>query len=492
MRNRIKQQPLVKSLKHGFLILSAILIYVAGAQAQVAAPETTPPPPPPIEPDNDAHKIQALPLEELRIFTRVYSNVRASYIEDIDDATLLEFAIKGILSELDPHSAYLDANKFDDLQEQTTGEFGGLGIEVGMEDGYVKVISPIDDTPAQRAGIEAGDLIIKLDGESVKGFTLNEAIERMRGEKDTDIVITVVREGTDKPFDITITRDVIKVRSVRSGVRDDYYGYIRIAQFQLKTGDDVRKAYDELLEASPDLKGLVIDLRNNPGGVLQAAVDVSDVFLDGGLVVYTEGRLNGSNKEYHANPGDMTEGLPIIVLINDGSASASEIVAGALQDHERALVLGTRSFGKGSVQSVIPISDDRAVKITTALYFTPNGTSIQAKGIEPDIKVERVRVTAVRPRARYTEADLSGHLKNADGGEESTAKSRSEADTTLHNQDSQLYEALNLLKGISIFKRAALNKEHILDNTESSAVTPIESTDTSAISASEQNTTETD
>ena len=404
---------------------------------------------------SEIKRIEALPLEELRIFTKIYSGVRASYIEDIDDATLLEYAIKGILSELDPHSAYLDANKYDNLQVQTSGEFGGLGIEIGMEDGYVKVITPIDDTPAAKAGVETGDLIIKIDGDSVKGMSLSESIEKMRGEKGTEIIITIVREGVELPFDVNITRDVIKVRSVRSGVRDDYYGYIRIAQFQINTGDDVASAFGELKEASPDLRGLILDLRNNPGGVLGAAIDVSDAFLNSGKIVYTEGRLQGSNKEYFATPGDVSMGLPIVVLINDGSASASEIVAGALQDHGRALILGTRSFGKGSVQSVIPVTDDRAVKLTTALYYTPKGRSIQAQGIEPDITVERVRVTAVQPRAQLTEADLAGHLKNKNGGEERSSANREAPDTELLNRDSQLYEALNLLKGLSIFREKA-------------------------------------
>lgn len=396
--------------------------------------------------------IKALPLEELRTFTKVYSGVRSSYVEEIDDAKLLEYAIKGILSELDPHSAYLDASSYGDLQEQTTGEFGGLGIEVGMKDGYIEVISPIDDTPAARAGIEAGDLIIKLDGTTVKGLTLSEAIEKMRGEKGTDIIITVVRDGVDSPFDLTLTRDAVKVKSVRSGVKDDYYGYIRVAQFQLATGQDVKNAIAKLHEASPELKGLILDLRNNPGGVLTAAVDISDIFLDSGMIVYTQGRLPGSNKQYFANKGDASEGLPVIVMINDGSASASEIVAGALQDNDRAIIIGTRSFGKGSVQSVIPISDDRAVKLTTALYFTPKGRSIQAQGIEPDIIVERVRVTAIQPRLNVTEADLSGHLKNANGGSDLNAEQREQADTDLQNQDSQLYEAINILKGLSIYQ----------------------------------------
>jgi len=397
-------------------------------------------------------KIEALPLEELRIFTKIYSGVRASYIEDISDADLLEYAIKGILSELDPHSAYLDADRYDNLQVQTKGEFGGLGIEIGLEEGYVKVISPIDDTPAAKAGIETGDLITKIDGTSVKGMTLSESIEKMRGEKGTEIVVTIIREGVEAPFDVSIIRDVIKVTSVRSGVKDDYYGYIRIAQFQLNTGKDVVAAIDKIKDASPNMRGLVLDLRNNPGGVLSAAIDVSDAFLDGGKIVYTEGRLDGSNKTYFANAGDAIDGLPMIVLINDGSASASEIVAGALQDQGRALILGTRSFGKGSVQSVIPITDDRAIKLTTALYFTPEGRSIQAQGIEPDIAVERVRVTAVQPRSRTTEADLEGHLRNGRGGPEKSSKNRKLAETDRLNQDSQLYEALNLLKGLSMLQ----------------------------------------
>jgi len=403
---------------------------------------------------------EVLPLEELRIFTKIYSGVRSNYIKEIDDATLLEYAVKGILSELDPHSAYLNGDKFEDLQVQTTGEFGGLGIEVGIEDGYVKVISPIDDTPADRAGIEAGDLIIRLDGESVKGSSLNDAIDKMRGPKDSNITLTIVREGVDKPFDLDITRDIIKVKSVRSGVKDDYYGYIRIAQFQVNTGQDVKDAYADLLEASPNLRGLILDLRNNPGGVLGAAIDVSDAFLEEGLIVYTEGRLKDTNQKYFANEGDISDGLPIVVLINDGSASASEIVAGALQDHKRALIMGTRSFGKGSVQSVIPVAENRAVKLTTALYFTPLGRSIQAQGIEPDIEVERLKVTAVRPRSGYTEADLDKHIKNANGGEDVGTKERDKPENAEEiNRDSQLYEALTLLKGLSFFSKADLPSE---------------------------------
>ena len=393
-----------------------------------------------------------LPLDDLRTFTKVYEHIRKGYVEEIDDSTLLEYAIKGMLSELDPHSSYLNANSFDDLQVNTTGEFGGLGIEVGMENGFVKVVSPIDDTPAAKAGVEAGDLIIKLDEKPVKGMSLGDAVEMMRGPKGSDITITVVREGVDQPFELVITRDTIKVQSVRSRIIDDGFGYIRIAQFQVRTGQDTLEAIAELREERPDLKGLILDLRNNPGGVLQASVEVADAFLDEGLIVYTEGRIDNTDMRYEAEPGDLTEGLPIVVLINDGSASASEIVAGALQDHRRAVILGTQSFGKGSVQTVIPLNEDIAIKLTTALYFTPKGRSIQAQGIEPDIEVERAKVTALRSRGRTTEADLQGRLDNGNGGEAVDSKSREGKDRDdLFKRDNQMFEALNLLKGINLF-----------------------------------------
>lgn len=398
-----------------------------------------------------------LPLDDLRVFTKAYDHIRSSYIEEIDDATLLEYAIRGMLSELDPHSSYLDASSFDDLQVHTTGEFGGLGIEVGMEDGFVRVVSPIDDTPAHKAGIEAGDLIIKLDDASVKGMTLNEAVDHMRGPKGSDITLTIVREGIDQPFKLTLTRDTIKVKSVRAKIMDSDYIYIRVAQFQINTGVDVKETLIKLKKKHKNLKGIILDLRNNPGGVLQASVEVADIFLDGGLVVYTEGRLTNANNQFKAQAGDLTEGLPLVVLINDGSASASEIVAGALQDHGRAVILGTQSFGKGSVQTVIPITDEKAVKITTALYFTPKGRSIQAQGIKPDIIAERVSVTEIQPRNGISEADLSGHLKNTKGGEEVNNKTREanrKRNGELQKLDNQLYEAINLLKGLHIFKQA--------------------------------------
>ncbi|BFM22260.1 S41 family peptidase [Gilvimarinus japonicus] len=400
-----------------------------------------------------------LPLEDLRTFTRVYDHIRNSYVEPLSDSELLEYAIKGMMAELDPHSAYLDAESFEDLQVNTSGEFGGLGIEVGMENGFVKVISPIDDTPAQKAGIEAGDLIIRLDEKPVKGLSLSEAVTLMRGPKGSPLTVTIVREGVDQPFELVIERDIIKVRSVRTKILDDDYLYLRIAQFQIGTGDDVASRLQKTLGEHSNIKGVILDLRNNPGGVLQASVDVADAFMDGGLVVYTEGRLESSYSRYEANPGDLTDGLPVVVLINDGSASASEIVAGALQDQGRAVIMGTRSFGKGSVQTVVPISESRAIKLTTARYYTPSGRSIQAQGIEPDVQVERAKVTAVKPRLRTTEADLAGHLGNTNGEDESDSKSRDQARSaqqSLLSNDNQLHEALNLLKGLNILRQPKL------------------------------------
>lgn len=406
--------------------------------------------------DHPAPEEGLLPLEDLRTFTRVYDHIRNGYVEELSDSTLLEYAIKGMIAELDPHSAYLDEKSFEDLQVNTSGEFGGIGIEVGMEDGFVKVISPIDGTPAERAGIEAGDLIIRLDDKPVKGMDLSEAVEIMRGPKDSELTLTIVREGVEQPIELTLIRDIIRVQSVRVRTLNNHYAYVRIAQFQVGTGQDMIKALKELREENPDIKGMVLDLRNNPGGVLQSSVEVADAFLDEGLVVYTEGRLENSDMRYHANPGEIAKDLPMVVLINDGSASAAEIVAGALQDQGRAVILGTRSFGKGSVQTVVPISDTRAIKLTTALYYTPNGRSIQAQGIVPDVTVERAKVTAIKARGRTTEADLSGHLGNANGGEESDSKSReSERSSSeeLLADDNQLHEALNLLQGLHIFKQ---------------------------------------
>ncbi|MCB1730762.1 MAG: S41 family peptidase [Halieaceae bacterium] len=388
-----------------------------------------------------------LPLEELRTFADVYNQIRAGYVNEIDDSTLLEYAIQGMLTGLDPHSVYLTKDDFSDLKEGTSGEFTGLGLEVGMQDGYVTVIAPIDGSPAAAADLQSGDVILKLDNVPIKGLSLGEAIEKMRGPKGSKIELTLGRPGTSQPFTVTLTRDTIKMASVRERLLEPGYGYIRIAQFQLATGEDVAKALEKLQAKGP-LKGLVLDLRNNPGGVLSASVDVAGLFLDGGTVVYTEGRLPNSDMNFDARPGDASDNTPLVVLINAGSASASEIVAGALQDRGRAVVMGSDSFGKGSVQTILPLSDSRAVKLTTALYFTPNGRSIQAEGIVPDIPVERARVTAYDSAGQVTEADLSGHLSNGSGNKSRGASSKVASE--LLASDNQLYEALTLLKGINI------------------------------------------
>jgi carboxyl-terminal processing protease len=390
-----------------------------------------------------------IPLEELRTFADVYNQIRSGYVEEIEDSTLLEYAIQGMLMGLDPHSVYLTAEDFENLQESTSGEFSGLGIEVGMEDGYVKIIAPIDGSPAAAAGLQSGDVILKLDDTPVKGLSLNEAIDLMRGPKGSEIMLTIGRPGESQPFEVNLVRDTIKVASVRQRWLEPGYGYIRIAQFQSQTGGDVSQSLQKLMDEQA-LKGLVLDLRNNSGGILRASVDVAGLFMDGGTVVYTEGRLSNSDLHYDAEPVDASDGIPLVILINSGSASASEIVAGALQDHGRAVVMGTNSFGKGSVQTVLPLSDSRAVKLTTALYFTPNGRSIQAEGIEPDILVERAKVTAYNTSQRITEANLSGHLDNANGASGKARSSTRKLNSELLASDNQLYEALTLLKGINV------------------------------------------
>lgn len=393
-----------------------------------------------------------LPLDEIRTFTEVFQKIKDDYVEEVDDKTLLENAIRGMLAGLDPHSNYLDTRAYEGLQEGTTGEFGGLGIEIGMENGFVKVISPIDDTPAQRAGLQPGDLIIKMDSTPVKGMDLNEAIKHMRGKVGTDINLTIIREGTDAPFDVVVTRDIITVKSVRSRTLESGYGYLRISSFQSHTGDDLIKALEKLKKENTNkLKGLVLDLRNNPGGLLSAAVSVSDSFLTSGLIVYTKGRQANSEHRFNAKPSAALGKTPLVVLVNGGSASASEIVAGALQDHNRAVIMGTPTFGKGSVQTVLPMKNDTAVKLTTARYYTPSGRSIQAEGIQPDIVIERVRVEeASGPNLQIKERDLSGHLTQ---GEEEEQQKVKESEQSLAKDDYELYEALNMLKGLAIAKR---------------------------------------
>jgi carboxyl-terminal processing protease len=398
-----------------------------------------------------------LPLEDLRTFAEVYGRIKNDYVEGVQDKTLLESAIRGMLSGLDPHSDYLGKEEYRDLQVGTSGEFGGLGIEVGMENGFVKVIAPIDDTPAQRAGLQAGDVIIRIDDKPVKGMSLSEAVNLMRGKPGSEIGLTVLRSGDGQPFSVTLERAIIHVASVKSRTLEPGFGYLRISNFQARTTEDVLAAIGKLKEDSAEgLRGLVLDLRNNPGGVLNAAVGVSDAFITDGLIVYTEGRLPDSKLEFSAGPDDVLAGAPLVVLVNQGSASASEIVAGALQDHKRALIMGAKTFGKGSVQTIVPIDDSTALKLTTARYYTPSGRSIQAQGIVPDIQLERgefkpLQESEVGP---LTEADLSNHLDGAAPGVKSTEESSGKG---LAAEDLQLAEALNVLKGLAILGHAKVN-----------------------------------
>jgi len=409
--------------------------------------------------ERETKSTSGLPVEELRTFSDVFGRIKNDYVEDVEDSEMLNNAIRGMLSGLDPHSSYLDQEQFKELQVGTSGEFGGLGIEVGMEDGFVKVIAPIDDTPAQRAGIEAGDLIIRLDDTPVKGLTLNDAVKIMRGKPGTVLKLTVVREGVDQPLKIDIKRAIIKVKSVKSRMLEDGFAYVRISQFQSKTAENMVDAIEGLKKESDGaLKGMVLDLRNNPGGVLNGAVAVSDAFLKKGLIVYTEGRVSDSKLRFNATPDDVLNTAPIVILVNQGSASASEIVSGALQDHHRAIVVGTPTFGKGSVQTILPLSNGTAVKLTTARYYTPSGRSIQAEGIKPDIELDQVRVSVVeRSIDPIKEADLSGHLSN--GKSKKSKKSTEDGEKveeSLAETDYQLYEALNLLKGLAIQREQML------------------------------------
>ena len=435
-------------------------------------------------------ELTALPIEELRSFAEVFGRIKSDYVEPVSDKKLITEAISGMLSGLDPHSSYLDAESFKELQVGTQGEFGGLGIEVSMEDGLVKVISPIEDTPAFVAGIKTGDLIIKLDDTLVKGLTLNEAVKRMRGKPGSDIVLTVIRKAESKPLLITVTRAVIKVQSVKSKLVEPGYAFVRVTQFQEHTGENLAAALEKLLKQSNnELKGLVLDLRNDPGGLLTGSVGVSATFLPkDALVVYTEGRTEDAKMRLNATPQDYLRGtgksdylknlpeifktVPMVVLINGGSASASEIVAGALQDHKRAIIMGTQSFGKGSVQTILPLGNNTAIKLTTARYFTPKGRSIQATGIVPDIIAEDPATATQDSTFRLREADLDRHLingnkkdevdipakpvavpkaapKNKDKEEESNKPQFTEFGS---KTDFQLNQALNLLKGMHILK----------------------------------------
>lgn len=388
-----------------------------------------------------------LPFEELRVFTEVFGKIKSEYVDPVDDASLLRDAIRGMLIGLDPHSSLLDAESFRDMWQSSEGRFNGLGLEITIEDGFIRVIAPIDDTPADRAGIQPGDLILMVDGVAVRNVDLREAAERLRGPPDSAVVLSISREGISDVFDIKLVRSVIEVAEVKGELLEDGYAYLRIANFQNATGGDVRKEIKKLKRKNRRrLNGLVLDMRNNPGGVLDAAVAVSDVFLDSGVIVSTRGRNADSDQIFHATDDHMLGNIPMVVLVNSGSASASEIVAGALQDHHRAIIMGARTFGKGSVQTVIPTSNGGALKLTTARYYTPSNRSIQARGIAPDIMVEaRAPSTTEADAHEIREADLAGHLEN---DSQSADKDKNESDLAV--RDYQVGEALKLLKGMSL------------------------------------------
>lgn len=429
----------MKLVQKMMVITSAILLSTINLPVQ-AAPETT-----------SIH----MPAKDVRRFATVIGQIKHFYIEDISDEKLFTNAIRGMLYKLDPHSAYLDETDFKELQSATSGQFGGIGIEMIPEDGMIKVISPLDDTPASKAGIKPGDLIVRINKKLVKDMSLNEAVSEIRGKRGSTVTLTIVRENTAKPLEMKLVREKIKVKSVKGKLIDHHYGDVRISFFQANTHRELIKTIKQLnKDAKGDLRGIILDLRNNPGGLLDASIDIADVFLDARklkknkLIVYTKGRDARSNTQGKATKGDLTKGIPVVVLINGGSASASEIVAGALQDHHRAVIVGQTSFGKGSVQTVLPIDDKTAIKLTTALYYTPKGRSIQAHGIEPDITVSDIVIPkgAEKSSTRIDEASLSGHLKN--GSSKSKKHGKSMQSKELVHKDFQLYQALIILKGI--------------------------------------------
>lgn len=392
-----------------------------------------------------------LPLADLRRFAEVFDRIKKAYVEPVPDKQLIEDAVRGMLTGLDPHSAYLAAKQYSDLQIQTSGQFGGVGIEISQDEGVIRVITAIDDTPAMGAGIKAGDLIIKIDGKVIQSIGVEKAIALMRGEAGSKIVLTIVRDEQQAPFDLTLTRAIINVTSVRSKILSESIAYLRISQFQRHSARDLNKQLMQLQEDGL-ITGVVLDLRNNPGGVLQGAVDVTDAFVNQGVIVSTRGRLASSQMSFNATDTMSVPDIPMIVLINGGSASASEIVAGALQDKGRAIIMGTPSFGKGSVQTVLQLSEKRAIKLTTAKYYTPSGRSIQVKGIIPDIIVEQASVKEYSPSKVLREKDLSGHLENSEKDQKNIVK------TKLIEKDFQLYEAVNLIKGLVIVRKSNLNK----------------------------------
>jgi carboxyl-terminal processing protease len=406
-----------------------------------------------------------IPLEDVQRFSNAITQIKHYYVKPTKNKKIFDQAIQGMLQGLDPHSAYLDEDAYKELQSSTHGEFGGLGIEVTMEKGLIKVVSPLDDTPASKAGIKSGDYIVRLGNTPIIGLSLKEAVKKMRGKVGEPITLIILRKGVKKPIKLTVVRENIQVKSVKSRLIDKKFAYIRVSQFQSMTAKSMIKAINTLKkEAGGKLSGLILDLRNNPGGLLDSAIEISDAFIDNDkkgkdeLIVFTKGRSPGSKFIATASPGDIIGGAPIVVLINGGSASGSEIVAGALKDNKRALLLGTKSFGKGSVQTVLPLDDKTGIKLTTAFYYTPSGESIQAKGISPDIIVEEVNIPKKEsddtPKIKgLSEADLKGHLVTKKGKDGKIIKSVKKKDSDLIHKDYQLHEALNILKGISLARK---------------------------------------
>ena len=425
-------------MKSFLKIFAVIIITATTANCAVAESNS--------EPKYDTYEL-------LNLFGEVYERVKDDYVEEVEDEQMIENAINGMLSSLDPHSGYLSRKAFKEMQVQTRGEFGGLGIEVTMENGLVKVVSPIDDTPAYKAGIQAGDYVSHIDGEQVLGLTLSEAVERMRGRVGSKIDLTILREGENEPLEKTIVRDIIRIETVKARAEGEDIGYLRVTAFSEKTSSGLKKEIEKIKKKQGEnLKGYVLDLRNNPGGLLDQAIEVSDIFLEKGEIVSTKGRVQESAKRFIATKGDLTDGKPVVVLINGGSASAAEIVSGALQDHKRAIVMGTKSFGKGSVQTVIPLTGHGAMRLTTSRYYTPSGRSIQAEGIVPDIEVKQAKIEYITP-SKYarSEAELKGHISNDRKGIPLGGKVKSESEDK-ESEDFQLARAIDLIRGLSVFK----------------------------------------
>ena len=389
----------------------------------------------------------SISFKELQLFADTFDAIRRGYVEEVTDAELFEMAVKGMLTNLDPHSAYLTDDDYENLQESTDGQFTGLGIEIGYRGGFIAIVTPIDGSPAIEAGLQAGDVILKIDGTSTQGMSTSESSTYMRGAKGTEVTLEIGRAGESQPFDVVVTRGVIEVPSVRTRELDDGYWVIRVSRFQRDSGAEVTAALESALSEG-EVRGIVLDVRNNPGGVMNASVEMAGNFLDGGLVVYTQGRHPDSVNTFNAEAGEVIPGVPLVVLVNGGSASASEIVAGALQDRGRGVIMGTQSFGKGSVQTVLPVSESKALKLTTSLYYTPSGRSIQQDGIVPDVVVERARLTSLEQGRRLREADLNGSLVN-EGIEQEV---ETEVIASLREEDNQLYEAFTLLKGINMYR----------------------------------------